>query len=80
MFTNAVFDTSPSGAVTLTGTDDCGAGALPVAVKVVEETTLVVNGALSNDTVVPATNPAPLTVNVKFPTVTGDGLTEVMLT
>src|SRR5580765_3102566 len=62
-FTDTVFDTSPSGAVTLTGTDDFGAGALPVAVSVVDDTTLVVNGALSNDTVVPATNPAPLTVS-----------------
>ena len=43
MFTNTVFDTSPSGVVTLTGTDDFGAGAFPVAVSWIEETKFVVN-------------------------------------
>ena len=43
MFTNTVFETSPSGVMTLTGTDDFGAGALPVAVNLTEETKLVVS-------------------------------------
>ena len=35
MVTNAVFDTSPSGPVTTTGTDDFAAGALPLALSAV---------------------------------------------
>ena len=40
-FTDTVFETSPSGVVTLTGTDTFAAGALPVAVNLVDETKLV---------------------------------------
>ena len=43
IFTKTVFETSPSSVVTLTGTDDFGAGALPVAVNWVEDTKLVVS-------------------------------------
>ena len=78
-FTKTVFETSPSGVVTLTGTDDFGAGALPVAVNAIGDTKFVASSAPSNDTIEPATNPAPSTVSVKLPAVTGDGLTDVML-
>ena len=77
-FTNTIFDTSLSGVATLTGTDTFAAGALPVAVTFVDDTNVVGNGAPSNDTTEPVTNPAPLTVNVKFPVGIGDGLTDVM--
>ena len=40
-FTDTVFETSLSGVVTLTGTDTFAAGALPVAVTVVDDTKLV---------------------------------------
>lgn len=78
-FTKTVFETSPSGVVTLTGTDAFATGALPVAVNVVDDTNVVGNWAPSNDTIEPVTNPAPLTVTVKFPAGIGDGLTDVML-
>ena len=78
-FTNAVFETSPSGVLTTTGTDDFGDGALPVAVSFDDDTKVVASATPSNATAEPVTNPTPFTVIVKFPAGTGDGLTELML-
>ena len=64
--------------LTTTGTDGLAAGAFPVAVSRVDDTKVVASAAPSNDTTEPATNPAPLTVSVKLPAGTGDGLTDVM--
>jgi hypothetical protein len=50
-----------------------------VAVSVVEDRTLVVSAAPSNDTTDPAINPAPFTVSVNVPGATGDGLIDEML-
>ena len=78
-FTYAVLDTSPSGVFTTIGTDSCGVGALPDAVSCVEDTKAVASGAPSKVTTDPTINPAPFTVSVKLPAVTGDGLTDEML-
>lgn len=77
--TNTVFEVSPSGVLTLTGTEDFGVDALPVAVNFTADTNVVVKVTPSNDATEPATNPTPFTVNVKVPVVSGDGLTDVML-
>ena len=77
--TDTVFETSPSVVDTVTGTDVFAAGALPVAVTRVDETTVVGSAAPSKETTDPAVNPAPLTVSVKLPTGTGDGLTDVIV-
>ena len=52
---------------------------MPVAVSLVEETTLVASAAPSNETTEPVLYPTPFTVSVKFPVYTGDGLTDEML-
>ena len=61
--TKKVFDVSPSGVFTMTGTDDLAVGALPVAVRLVDDSKLVASAAPSNDTTEPATNPTPSTVS-----------------
>jgi len=76
--TNTVFDVVASGQLTTTGTDDFAAGALPVAVIDVDDTNVEAAVAPSNDTVQPATNPAPVMVSVKLPAGKDDGLTVVM--
>src|SRR5262245_6534537 len=78
MLTKTVFEASLSAVVTLTGTDDFASGAFPVAVNFDDDTKFVVNCTLSKEIVEPGLNPAPLTVSVKLPVITGDGLTEVM--
>src|SRR5262245_47485588 len=77
--TSTIFDTSPSGVVTRTGTPVLAAGALPVAVTRDADATVVGSATPSKETTEPAVNPAPFTVSVKFPTMTGEGLTEEML-
>src|SRR5258708_11569585 len=79
MSTRTVFEMPPSGVETTTGTDDFAAAALPGAVSLVDDTKLVGSATPSNDTTEPATNPPPVTVSVKLPTKTGEGLTAVML-
>ncbi len=76
--TNTVFDVVPSGQLTITGTDDFGAGALPVAFIDVDDTTVDAAAAPSNDTVHPVTKPAPVIVSVKLPAGKDDGLTVAM--
>ena len=49
---NAVFEVSPSGVVTNTGTDSFGAGALPVALSAVAEPNVVGSTTPSNLTAV----------------------------
>src|SRR5262245_9326433 len=77
--TNAVFDPSPSGVRTTTGTPDFTAGPLPAAVSSVEDDTVVAKSTPSKETMAPGTKPAPFTVSMKFPVVRGDGLSDVML-
>src|SRR5262245_48584810 len=48
--TSTVFEYSPSGVLTLTGTADFATGAVPVAVNRAGETNVVVNGPPSKDT------------------------------
>ena len=72
-------ETAPSGVFTTTGTDCCGAEALPDPVSLVADTNVVESGAPAKEITDPATNPVPFTVSVKLPTGTGDGLTEEML-
>ena len=76
-FTENVLETSPSGVLTTTGTDDFAAGAFPDARNCVADKTVVGSSAApSNEIIDPAVNPTPFTVNVKFPTGTGDGVTD----
>src|SRR5258707_739108 len=77
--TKNVFDTAPSGVFPTTGTADFGAGAFPAAESCVDETKVVDSGAPSKETTEPDVKHAPLTVSVKLPTLTGDGLTAEML-
>src|SRR5262245_15686956 len=76
--TKNVLDASPSGVLTMTGTDDLGAGALPLLVSVVVDTNVVASIAPSNEMSDPAVKPTPLTVTVKVPAGIGDGVTDVM--
>ena len=75
-FTENVLETSPSGVLTTTGTDDFAAGAFPVARNCVADRNVVASALPSNETVELAMNPTPFTVSVKAPTGTGDGLTD----
>jgi hypothetical protein len=74
--TYKVFDVSPSGVLTTTGSANRGAAALPVAVTRMDETNVVASATPSNDTTDPVVKPTPLTVSVKSPVGTGDGLTD----
>lgn len=78
-FTKTLLDVSPSDVFTTTGTDDFAAGAFPLAVTRVDDTTVVGSGAPSNHTTGPDVNPAPSTVRVKLPVGTGDGLTAAIV-
>src|SRR5688572_10214521 len=55
-FRYTVFDTSPSGVPTTTGTADLAAGAFPVAVSVVADTNVVASDPPSNRITEPMTN------------------------
>jgi hypothetical protein len=75
--TDTVFDTVPSVIVANTGTDGLAA-AVPVAVNLVDDTTVVDSGAPPNETTAPDVNPAPFTVSVNAPAGNDAGLTELI--
>ena len=76
--TEAVFELSPSGVCTTTGTV-FAVGALPVAVRLVADTNVVGNAAPSKVTTDPATKAAPVMAIVKLPVVNELGLMDAML-
>ena len=78
-FTDTVFDTSPSGVFTTTGTPVRGLEALAWAVRRVADTNVVGSAVPPNDTTDPGMKPAPFSVSVTLPTGIGDGLTLLML-
>ena len=80
-FTTATFtgpDTPPSGFVTVTGTPLLVDEAVPVAVSFVAELKVVARAVPPNFTTAPLWKPVPFTVSVKLPTVSGEGLSEMM--
>ena len=80
-FTTATFtgsDTPPSGFDTVTGTPLLVDDAFPVAVSFVAELKVVARGVPPKLTTAPFWNPVPFTVSVKLPTVSGEGLSEVI--
>ena len=63
----------------MTGTEVLATGAFPVAVSLVVDTNVVLSGLPSNETTEPATNPVPVTVRLKLPVLSVDGVSAVIL-